>query len=155
MKRFSYEILSAEPLRVRSSTGEEKFSHEVAQRCSKVYVVSDHGRIIYVGSSTQPLRSRLYGALRAAGEHGYYGYAWKKSAAALSLDVWIFDDVVCKKGMRCMTAETVEAEVVFLVRERDGNWPASQTEIHFHPSEASHREAALGIYEHVKKGANL
>ncbi|MBI2512123.1 MAG: hypothetical protein HYV96_09090 [Opitutae bacterium] len=153
MMRFSYQIISTEPLRVRDIAGEEKFTGMVAQHCSKVYVVSDRGRIVYVGSSKQPLRNRLYGALRSKGQSGYFGYAWKKSTAALTLDVWVLDGVRVEKGKRCVTAETVEAEVVFLIRERDGNWPKHQTEIHFHPSEPRHREIAATIYEEIRKRA--
>jgi hypothetical protein len=151
MALFSYEILSTEPLRVRSSAGEEEFSREVLQPGSKVYVVSNRGQIVYVGSTRQSVRSRLSGAFRATGQNGYYGPAWKTSTAALSLDVWILDGVVGEKSKRCMIAETVEAEVVFLVRQRDGNWPAHQTEIHFHPSNAQHRRIAESIYDEIRK----
>jgi hypothetical protein len=40
--------------------------------------------------------------------------------------------------------ETVEAEVVFLIRNAD-QWPLHQTEIHFHPSTQVHREAAAAV----------
>jgi hypothetical protein len=40
--------------------------------------------------------------------------------------------------------ETVEAEVVFLIRCA-GQWPRGQTEIHFHPSEKEHRDLAAKI----------
>jgi hypothetical protein len=151
MALFTHEILSIKPLRVRNSAGEEKFSREVVQPGSKVYVVSYRGQIVYVGSTRQSVRTRLSGALRASGQNGYYGPAWKESTAALSLDVWILDGVVGEKAKRCMTAETVEAEVVFLVRQRDSNWPAHQTEIHFHPSDAQHRKVAESIYDEIRK----
>ena len=151
MKQFGYQITSIDPLQVGDSSGETKFTAPVTKQCPKVYVISDGTQIVYIGSTTQPLRSRLYGALRASGQNGYYGYAWKKSSASLSLGVWILDDVAVKKGKRCLTAETVEAEVVFLVRTRDGNWPAHQTEIHFHQSDAKHRRMASEIYEEVRK----
>lgn len=38
--------------------------------------------------------------------------------------------------------ETVEAEVVFLIRQEYGQWPEHQTEIHFHRSSAEHRKLA-------------
>jgi hypothetical protein len=43
--------------------------------------------------------------------------------------------------------ETVEAEVVYLIRAA-GQWPAFQTEIHFYPSSARHREVAAQIMSH-------
>jgi hypothetical protein len=146
MKLFQYLITSIKPLRVRTPTGDEGFSGPVTHDCSKVYVVSTGGKIVYVGSTKQPLRRRLYGALNAEGQNGYYGYAWKHSSDPLDLDVWIFDEVAVEKGKRCMVAETVEAEIVFLVRQRDGNWPRHQTEIHFHPSSEQHRKWAEKIY---------
>jgi hypothetical protein len=39
--------------------------------------------------------------------------------------------------------------VVFLIRQ-GGQWPAHQTEIHFHPSDAVHREAAASIMARYK-----
>jgi hypothetical protein len=49
--------------------------------------------------------------------------------------------------------ETVEAEVVHLLRGRYGQWPAFQTEIHFHPSTSSHRRAAREVLELYPKRA--
>jgi phospholipase/lecithinase/hemolysin len=46
--------------------------------------------------------------------------------------------------MPCLDIETVEAEVVFLIRCA-GQWPQYQTEIHFHPSTAVHRDIAASI----------
>ncbi|WP_208456081.1 hypothetical protein [Burkholderia ubonensis] len=43
-----------------------------------------------------------------------------------------------------MDIETIEAEVVYLVRQA-GQWPKFQTEIHFHPSSADHRQWASTI----------
>jgi hypothetical protein len=153
MKHFSFEITSRSPLRVRSSTGEQKFTGLVAKECSKVYVVSAGRNIVYVGSSKQPIRTRLDGALKANGANGYYGYAWKTSSDRLNLDVWVLEEVEVKKGRRCIIAETVEAEIVFLIRLREGNWPKHQTEIHFHPSSKQHRRWAEEIYEEIRKRA--
>lgn len=44
-----------------------------------------------------------------------------------------------------LEVETIEAEIVFLIRQMGGQWPAHQTEIHFHASESRHREAAETI----------
>jgi len=38
--------------------------------------------------------------------------------------------------------ETIEAEFAYLVRKTSGNWPLSQTEIHFYSPEKIHTEAA-------------
>ena len=136
---------------VRSSTGETKFTGQVAEKCSKVYVVSSRRKIMYVGSTTQPIGSRLNGALKANGANGYYGYKWKNSTNPLSLDVWILEDFGMKKGARSTIAETVEAEIVFLIRSQGGNWPEHQTEIHFHKSSKHHRRWANEIYTMIRK----
>jgi hypothetical protein len=151
MTLFQYQIISIEPLRVTSRDGEDSFSGSVASRCSKIYVVRDGRRIVYVGSTTQSLRSRLYGALRANGKNGYHGYGWKTHTGPLSLDVWVLDGIDCVKAKRCLIAETVEAEIVFLVRKHDRNWPPHQTEIHFHHSSARERAWAKRIYESASK----
>ena len=44
----------------------------------------------------------------------------------------------------CVDIETVEDEVVFLIRSA-GQWPKDQTEIHFHPSTDVHRAVARSI----------
>ena len=146
IKLFQYEITKVNPLQVRSAHG-EGFRGAVSSRCSKIYVVRDGRKIVYVGSTTQSLRIRLSAALKADGLNGYYGYAWKKHAGPLSLDVWVLGGIECVKGKRCLIAETVEAEVAFLVRKQDGNWPLYQTEIHFHQSSPRERAWAKRIYK--------
>jgi hypothetical protein len=47
----------------------------------------------------------------------------------------------------CRDIETVEAEVVFLIRSK-GQWPLFQTEIHFHESSEQHRMIAAAIIGH-------
>jgi hypothetical protein len=44
----------------------------------------------------------------------------------------------------CLDIETIEAEVVFLIRAA-GQWPTHQTEIHFHESNEEHRAIAHSI----------
>jgi hypothetical protein len=96
MKHFSYEIISLVPLEVQSPTGETKFTGLVAKDCPKVYVISEGANIVYVGSSRQPIRNRLYGALNATGANGYSGYPWKSSNDKLALDVWVLEEVGLK-----------------------------------------------------------
>lgn len=150
--RFSYQIVSLNPLRVASDAGAKGFRGEITRHCSKVYVISSGQNIVYVGSSRQPILRRLSGALRATGVGGYYGYAWKSSADPLRIDVWIFPEITGQKGKRCLEAETVEAELVYLVRQIQGNWPQHQTEIHFHQSTEQHRQVARTIFDAVRRG---
>ncbi|WP_305809178.1 hypothetical protein, partial [Staphylococcus epidermidis] len=57
----------------------------------------------------------------------------------------------------CLDIETIEAEVVYLIRQA-GQWPRFQTEIHFHPSGDEHRQWALTIaetYDLTQQGSHL
>ena len=93
-----------------------------------------------------------------------YGYLWRHYPSHLSpltMDIWILkvekhdfdemkDDPSMKRAMdRCneekknvIVIETVEAEVVLLIQQRDGQWPKYQSEIHFHQSQPTHRKRA-------------
>jgi hypothetical protein len=83
------------------------------------------------------MATRLRQGLLATGQHGYYGYAWKKHPR-VGLIVWFFP------GEPPERIEAIEAELVYLVRNRTGQWPEAQTEIHFHRvSEQDKRRAEL------------
>src|SRR6266481_2316716 len=71
------------------------------------------------------------------------GYAWRHNYTQAVLDIWCHEDAPPENPDRDI--ETIEAEVVFLARLA-GQWPAGQTEIHFHPSAQEHREAAARIW---------
>ena len=118
------------------------FTGKAASRGPKLYVIGDHKSPVYVGITRQPIASRLRYGWSADGTHGYHGYAWRKCFKTITLDVWYLDQSSTKRAIHWL--ETVEAEVVFLLRKR-GQWPAFQTEIHFHPSDNSHRLAAAGV----------
>jgi hypothetical protein len=107
------------------------------------------GSIVYVGVTKQKMAARFRLGWRAAGESGYYGYAWRHQAATGRLLVWCLPDGTVDEPKRFI--ETVEAELVYLVR-KSGQWPRFQTEIHFHTSESRHRELAELIFE-VCRGA--
>jgi hypothetical protein len=57
------------------------------------------------------------------------------------MDVWCHEDA---SSEGTLDIETVEAEVVFLIRGA-GQWPLHQTEIHFHTSTQVHRDAAAKV----------
>jgi hypothetical protein len=135
---------TAERFVVLCSRGSKKFFGIAMLKLPKLYIVSIDGRPIYVGTTKQALRNRLRFGWTATGKSGYYGYAWRRENTTADLDVWCHMDAV---GRNEVDVETVEAEVVFLIRQ-SGQWPAGQTEIHFHPSEAIHRQAAASIMAH-------
>ena len=87
--------------------------------------------------------------MQATGEHGYHGYAWRRSDGELRLDVWYLDGATEDKIS--LELETIEAEVVYLFRFRSGQWPSDQTEIHFHPSADFHKQAAQQILDRLNK----
>jgi hypothetical protein len=139
-------MFTSDSFTVLCSKGSNKFSGIAMLKLPKLYIVSIGGKPIYVGTTKQVIRNRLRFGWAATGKGGYYGYAWRHGNTAAELDVWCHIDAI---GRNELDIETVEAEVVFLIRQA-GQWPAHQTEIHFHPSGAAHREAAASIIVHYK-----
>ena len=125
--------------------GTPRFSGIACSRKPKLYIASVDEKPIYVGVTKQMLRTRLRFGWKAKGESGYYGYAWRHKFSAAHLDVWCHEDAPTEK--QSLDIETVEAEVVFLIRQA-GQWPLYQTEIHFHPSLPVHRNVAASIASH-------
>jgi hypothetical protein len=124
--------------------GARTFRGRACSRVPKLYVVTAKGRIVYVGVTRQSMQSRLRLGWSADGSTGYYGYAFRRALRAARLHVWYHEDFERSKG--ALDVETVEAELVFLVRQRR-QWPEYQTEIHFHPSTRVHRSLARRIFE--------
>ena len=130
---------------VMALDGSAKFSGPATSKKPKLYVVAHNQQPLYVGVTRQSIRDRLRAGFQAKGNHGYYGYQWRHSLSSADVDIWL------QKGgdMDNMAdIETVEAEVVFLIRQNSGQWPEFQTEIHFHRSNAMHRVAAQKIIGH-------
>lgn len=113
----------------------------------KLYIASVDGKPIYVGITKQSMQRRLQYGWKAAGTHGYYGYAWRHNGTAAELDVWEHADAEAPNER---DIETVEAEIVYLIRHRCGQWPAFQTEIHFYESSEVHRTVAAQILGHYE-----
>ena len=123
------------------------FSGIAKNNLPKLYVVVSNGELIYVGVTKRPIRERFRSGWNAKGRGGYYGYAFRHTHTTADLFVWCHEDAHNRSSLEM---ETVEAEVVFLVRS-DGQWPRGQTEIHFHPSERQHRELAATIMRCVRE----
>lgn len=141
--------LAAGTFEVRCPEGTGKFSGLASSRLPKIYVASADGMPFYVGITKQPMRDRLRFGWSAKGDHGYYGYAWRDKFEKVALDVWCHVDPPNETA--CRDVETIEAEVVFLIRDA-GQWPLFQTEIHFHPSSEEHRKVARLIASNFKLG---
>ena len=127
--------------------GTSKFSKNATSRKPKLYIASVNGKPIYVGITKQPIRNRLRLGWNAKGLNGYQGYAWRHQFTNANLDIWSHENAPDEKPS--LDIETVEAEVVFLIRSA-GQWPLCQTEIHFHPSTSMHRDLAASIFAHYK-----
>lgn len=132
---------------VECAAGTAKFSGIATSRKPKLYVVAVDESPIYVGITKQPMRDRLRFGWKANGRHGYHGYAWRHKHDRATMDIWCHED---SPNERILDIETVEAEVVFLIRSA-GQWPTHQTEIHFHPSEQAHRDVAASVMAHYRK----
>jgi hypothetical protein len=127
---------------VSCSKGTTTFSGRATSKLPKLYIVAVEDRPIYVGVTKQSMRNRLRFGWKATGKGGYYGYSWRRKFSEASLDVWCHEDAPVEKPL--LDIETVEAEVVFLIRCA-GQWPPGQTEIHFHPSNQVHRDIAAVV----------
>lgn len=102
----------------------------------KLYVLKNGSDIYYIGVTSLSMSSRLRIGYRAKGEQGYHGYKWIGKISRAELIVWCLNE-----GNRSH-AEAIEGELVYLVRNRTGNWPKYQMEIHFHP-DASNEEKRI------------
>lgn len=127
---------------VTCAKGTQKFSGIATSKKPKLYIASVDEKPIYVGVTKQSLRNRLRFGWNAEGQGGYYGYAWRHGLTEVLIDVWSHEDALSDSA--ALDIETVEAEVVFLIRSA-GQWPMYQTEIHFHPSNQVHRDVAATI----------
>jgi len=133
---------------VRAKDGTPHFVFPAtAKKKPKLYVASKDGVILYVGATTQSMSVRLRGGFTADGAHGYHGYSWGKKNHTICLHVWYLDG----DNTTPIDLEAIEAEAVFLYRQQSGQWPAAQTEIHFHPSDTQHRDCARQIVDALKK----
>ncbi len=122
--------------------GTNKFSGFALRKVQKLYIVSADNKIIYVGATSQTMNNRLRYGWKAAGETGYYGYRWRHEIHEAELDIWLLETTNAEQSK--IDIETIEAEIVYLVRQ-SGQWPRYQTEIHFHVSTDAHRELAKQI----------
>lgn len=142
--RYGLKFDATRIIAVEDSGGGGKLSGPAARRVPKLYVISQDQKPFYVGVTKQTIRARLRLGFDANGAHGYHGYAWRYHLEQAVLDVWVQNG----SDGTITDLETVEAEVIFLIRQQYKQWPAYQTEIHFHPSDAAHRETARGIIAH-------
>jgi predicted GIY-YIG superfamily endonuclease len=109
----------------------------------KLYIIKSGSEIVYIGKTTQNIRTRLWQGLTAQGEHGYYGYMWK-DLPEVDILVW------CFPGEDERYVETLEGELVFLYRKHTGKWPMHHMEIHFHNAKKDEVELAEAILREAR-----
>jgi hypothetical protein len=127
-----------------SYSPEKKFSGSCTKKVPKLYVVVAEGQIVYVGVTRQSMSNRFRYGFKADGRNGYHGYAWRHKHTKANLYVW-----AAAADLSLLDVETIEAEVVFLIRKSTGAWPACQTEIHFHQSTEAQRDAAAEVLKAI------
>ena len=98
---------------------------------------------MYIGTTSQGIRNRFRYGLKAQGKGGYHGYKFKDLD---KVNLFIFCFNKCNVGR----VEAIEAEIVYLVRNKTGDWPKYQTEIHFRKATEGEKRMARLIYETVK-----
>lgn len=147
--------------------GETSFVQPFNKKGLKLYIISCGGTPFYVGKTTQPMQVRLNRGINPTSRNPY-GYLWRHHIAEATIDVWLLS--VVDRDIEAMgedpsiqlargdeekqidvVIETLEAEVALLVRQRFGQWPRYQSEIHFHQSGPEHRELANEIVSHYRR----
>ena len=113
----------------------------------KIYVIMHAADFCYVGLASTPMASRMYTGFHPREKTGYHGYAWK-GLGTIDVHVW-------PTGLDRKASETIEAELVFLIRRETGRWPTFQTEIHFHNPEAGlqsqYQKRARVLFDRLKR----
>jgi len=122
----------------------KKFEKPVTKnKLPKIYVIKDKSNVVYVGITSQSIRNRLRYGLEARGRGGYHGYKFKDLN---KVNLFVF----CFNRTDSIRTEAVEAEIVYLIRNKTGEWPKCQTEIHFHKATKKEKRMANLIYKTVK-----
>lgn len=124
---FDLQITNNQILKIRNSADSvliPKFKYPFSGSQFKIYLLTDHENVLYIGTTKNSIKNRLRYGLLASGKNGYHGYKWK-SQPTIKLHVWCFE------GLDKEKIENIEAEFVYLIRKETGKWPIYQNEIHF------------------------
>ena len=129
---------------VLGENGVSHFVSPVTKRGPKLYVFSNEGELIYIGQTVQGMSARIRLGFKANGASGYWGYHWRRTLPRATLHVWCVENINEEDELQAL--ECIEAEVVFMYRSINNQWPKYQTEIHFHESTEEHRQHASTIF---------
>jgi hypothetical protein len=122
---------------------------------AKIYILKDKESIIYIGYTSQSIANRLRYGINPKGAKGYSGYKWKDHEK-LELLLFVFDkeligDQNNEDKKYISFVESVEAELVYLVRSKTGKWPENQNEIHFNNFEIEKaKQVAENLYKEIE-----
>lgn len=122
----------------------DRFLDEVNRTdIAKLYLVRDDEFYQYIGTTFQPINSRLGQGLKADGKNGYHGYKWKNKSK-IELFIWTFH------GLNKSEIENIEAEIAFRIRNKFGKWILSQNEIHFNNNFIYGKVIAEDIFDYIE-----
>ena len=107
----------------------------------KLYIVYHEKEILYVGEAHTSIKTRFQRGCNAYNYYkknndvargGYKGYKWlnkdNNPLRNLTVSVVIFPE---EYDNNREIIEAIEGELVYLIRNKTGNWPTFQNEIHF------------------------
>lgn len=125
---------------LKTKTHLNTFVKPLTENRYKLYVIKNSKKILYVGITRQPIRNRFRDGINSDGINGYHGYKWK-NYKRIQLYVW------CFSNFNELQLENIEAELVYNVRNKTGNWPLFQNEIHFNNKFKEGKKIANNIFE--------
>ena len=116
------------------------FIKPLTEKIYKLYIIKNSSDFLYIGITRQSLRNRFRMGLNSEGKNGYHGYKWKNHNK-IQLFVW------CFQNFNETQLENIEAEIVYLVRNKTNNWPLYQNEIHFNNNFKEGKRIAKSIFK--------
>lgn len=112
----------------------------------KLYVMMKGCEFCYVGIARTSISTRMRTGCKPNTAHGYHGYDLKGLTA---FDLYVY---VLPEHADDNFPEAVEAELVYLIRNKTHRWPTRQHEIHFHNYVKGAKPLARELYRRLAGG---
>lgn len=144
--KYTFEIYNLQLIDAADNTCKTQLSPKEGQAVlkerRKLYIVFHASQVFYVGEANTSIKIRLQRSCSSHNHYiitgkargGYKGYKWlnKKdnSERNLKIAVAIFCEDYDPDDKRVFI-EAIEGELVHLIKQNTGKWPAFQNEIHF------------------------
>ena len=141
---------------VKSTDGVSLNSGLLGNTNYKIYIPTLEEKFIYVGLTKQKLGTKFQQGFRSylkdlngSRVGGYGGYKWIKKhiETGVKLTLYVFD---LGHQISKNEAESIEAEIVFIVRQTTNKWPLEQNEIHFNNGFPKSYTRAQEIFQKIK-----